>query len=187
LANDLVVAAIDRLEATIAENPEPTTAACRRGCGWCCHQPVFLTAPEAVVVAAHLRATWTSDRIRELRAELATRSAERQEQIADRRLLAAGMPCVFLDEDNACSIHAVRPLICRGFTSSSSDACAERYIDPVKAPPPPVDLHAYTATRAILHGLSAALTGAGLAGGMGELNALLQQLLAGDIASELPG
>ena len=165
------------MEQVIATDPNPPAHACKRGCGWCCHQPVFLTAPEAVMVVAHLRATRTNEQLAGLRAELAMRAAERRTQVEDRRLLAAGMACVFLDEDNACTIHGARPLICRGFMSSSAEACAERYIDPANAPPPPVDVHAYTATRGVLHGLSAALTGAGMAGGMGELNALLAQLL----------
>jgi len=179
LANDLVAAGIARLEQTIAADPQPPPRACRRGCGWCCHQPVFLTAPEAVVVVAHLRATWTSERLNRLRALLAARAAERQTQIDDRSLLASGLPCVFLDEENSCTIHPARPLACRGITSSSAQACAERYVDPA-APPPPIDPHGHTATRAVLHGLSAALTGAGMAGGMGELNALLAQLLTAD-------
>jgi hypothetical protein len=179
LAHDLVAAAVARLEKTMAADPTPPVRACRRGCGWCCHQPVFLTAPEAVVLVAHLRATWSNERIDRLRAVLAARAAERQEQIEDRTLLAAGLPCVFLDEDNACTIHVARPLTCRGITSSSAQACAERYVDPT-ASPPPIDPHGHTATRAVLHGLSAALTGAGLAGGMGELNVLVLQLLLGD-------
>lgn len=180
LAHDLVLEAIRRVEQVIAANPDPVRHACKRGCGWCCHQPVFLTAPEAVVVIAHLRATRTNEQLAGLRAELAARLAERRTQIEDRRLLTAGTPCIFLDEDNACTIHDARPLICRGFLSSSAEACAERYIDPATAPPPPIDVHAYTATRGVLHGLSAALTGAGMAGGMGELDGLLGQLLGAD-------
>jgi hypothetical protein len=177
LAHDLVAAGIARLEQTIAADPKPPVRACRRGCGWCCHQPVFLTAPEAVVIVAHLRATWSEERLARLCSVLAARAAERRTQIDDRSLLATGLPCVFLDEENSCSIHTARPLTCRGITSSSAEACAERYIDP-NAPPPPIDPHGHTATRAVLHGLSAALTGAGLAGGMGELSALLLQLLS---------
>jgi Fe-S-cluster containining protein len=201
LAHDLVAEAIARMEQVIASDANPPARACKRGCSWCCRQPVFLTAPEAVAVVAHLRATWNNDQLAALRSDLAMRIAEHRtlrgggqgseavEELAmriaehrtlreDRRLLTAGLPCVFLDEDNACTIHGVRPLICRGFMSSSAEACAERYIDPVNAPPPPVDVHAYTAARGVLHGLSAALTDAGMAGGMGELNVLLAQLLS---------
>ncbi len=176
LAHDLVAAGVARLEQTIAADPTPPVRACRRGCGWCCHQPVFLTAAEAVVLIAHLRETWSNERLNQLRAVLTARAAERRAQVEDRTLLAAGLPCVFLDEDNACTVHTARPLTCRGITSSSAAACAERYVDPT-APPPPIDPYGHTATRAVVHGLSAALTGAGLAGGMGELNALLAQLL----------
>ncbi|MBA3700614.1 MAG: YkgJ family cysteine cluster protein [Planctomycetes bacterium] len=178
LAHDLVAEAIARMEQVIASDANPPARACKRGCSWCCRQPVFLTAPEAVAVVAHLRATWNNDQLAALRSDLAMRIAEHRTLREDRRLLTAGLPCVFLDEDNACTIHGVRPLICRGFMSSSAEACAERYIDPVNAPPPPVDVHAYTAARGVLHGLSAALTDAGMAGGMGELNVLLAQLLS---------
>lgn len=179
LAHDLVAASVARLEKTIAADPKPPVRACRRGCGWCCHQPVFLTAAETVVLIAHLRATWNNEQLNHLRDVLAARAAERHAQVEDRTLLAAGPPCVFLDEDNACTVHSARPLTCRGISSSSAQACAERYVDPT-APPPPIDPHGHTAARAVVHGLSAALTGAGLAGGMGELNALLVQLLPND-------
>lgn len=177
LSHDLVAAGIARLEQAIASDPQPPPRACKRGCGWCCHQPVFLTAPEAVVIVAHLRATWSTERIERLCTELSARSAERREQIDNRALLATGQPCVFLDDENSCTIHSARPLTCRGFLSSSAEACAERYIDPIAAPPPPIDPHAHTATRGVLHGLSAALTGAGMAGGMSEMSVLLAQLL----------
>lgn len=177
LSQDLVAASIARLEQAIASDPQPPPRACKRGCGWCCHQPVFLTAPEAVVIVGHLRATWSAERIGRLCAELSARNAERREQIDNRGLRAAGEPCMFLDEENSCTIHDVRPLTCRGFLSSSAEACAERYIDPVAAPPPPIDPHAHTAARGVVHGLSAALTGAGMAGGMSEMGVLLMQLL----------
>ena len=145
---------------------------------------MFLTVPEAVVVVAHLRATWSPERLQRLRADLVARGAERREQITQGTLRAASQPCVFLDEENSCTIHQIRPLSCRGYMSASAEACAERYIDPVAAAPPPIDPHAHTAARAVVHGLSAALAGAGMAGGMSEMTVLLEQLLARDAAPQ---
>ena len=71
-------------------------------------------------IVAHLRATWSEERLAQLRSVLAARAAERRTQIDDRSLLAAGLPCVFLDEENSCTIHLARPLTCRGITSSSA-------------------------------------------------------------------
>lgn len=184
LSHDLVAAGVARLEQTIAADPQPPPRACRRGCGWCCHQAVFLTVPEAVVVIAHLRSTWSPERLQRLRAALAVRAAERREQIARDTVKTSSEPCVFLDEENSCMIHQARPLACRGFMSASAEACAERYIDPVAAPPPPIDPHAHIATRAVVHGLSAALAGAGMAGGMSEMTVLLEQLLVPDAAPQ---
>lgn len=175
-AGDLVAAALARLEQALAEDPTPPTRACRRGCGWCCHQPVFVSAPEAVVIANHLRASRTRAALVDLCARLRVLVAQRQ-ALGDRESArASAVRCAFLDDEQACSIHALRPVACRGHLSASAEACAERYADPA-APAPPIDPHAHTAARAVLHGISAALGDAQRGGGLGELHALLLSLL----------
>ncbi len=112
------------------------TISCRAGCGACCRQMVPLSLFEAESLAAWIR-TLPSER----QAELATRFAAAVEQLRERGILArlgpglwsstrdeserlgieylqARVACPFL-EDESCSIHPIRPLICREYLVTS--------------------------------------------------------------------
>jgi Putative zinc- or iron-chelating domain len=100
----------------------PTPIACRAGCHWCCHLKVSVTAPEVFWIAAYLRDKAPPS---QLSAALA-RSAELAK---DPRIFSsdakaeAHIPCALLTDDGACSVHAVRPLTCRGYTSTDAEVC----------------------------------------------------------------
>jgi hypothetical protein len=176
LGEDLTAAAIAVLDEAIARSPHRASHACRAGCGWCCHQPVYITTPEAITAVAHLVATWPAERITGLRSLLKQRINQRIAMGGNRAVLAKGLDCAFLDDDNACAIHPARPLACRGHLSSSAEACATRFADPGAAPPP-IDAHAHHAARGVIHGLDAALRTAGLASGLRELHRAILELL----------
>ncbi len=81
-------------------------AACRRGCGWCCHQKVGAAAIEVLAISRAL--------------------AERP---TERRMLEAwqvGQPCAFL-KDGACSIYDIRPLKCRSLWHVDVRHCMAKY------------------------------------------------------------
>jgi hypothetical protein len=96
-------------------------AACRKGCGWCCHQPVGAAAIEVLAIAERLRGTaaaWT---------------------------LAAwqpGSPCAFLD-NGACGIYGIRPLKCRSLYNLDVRYCMKAYakVELPSAGPPPSSEH----------------------------------------------
>jgi Fe-S-cluster containining protein len=88
--------------------------ACRKGCSFCCVQTVIVNAAEAFAVAAEMR--------------------ERQEMAAallaaPRRMLgepkSGWRPCLFLGEDQACSIYEARPLACHAFVSFRLQTCMD--------------------------------------------------------------
>jgi Fe-S-cluster containining protein len=121
---------------------------CRRGCGACCRQPVPVSQTEA----RHLRdvvARLPEPRRAEVRARFAA-ARERLEQTGllqrlrwpdglnqeQRQQLAvdyfrAQIPCPFL-ENEACSIYADRPLVCREYLVTTPAAnCARPTVEPV--------------------------------------------------------
>jgi Fe-S-cluster containining protein len=144
---------IDGVTAQIAEGGHKVS--CKAGCGACCRQMVALSIFEAEALADWIR-TLPEDRQREL--------AERFHQ-ALLKLAAAGLidrmvngdwladsdstsqmaldylyqrvPCPFL-EDESCSIHPIRPLICREYlVTSPPEHCfdpATLQIVPVRLP-----------------------------------------------------
>jgi len=120
--------ATSRLAQALLSRAPDGAVACRAGCDHCCHQPVGLTPPEALAIAAHLRQSLT-------RAALAIVAARLAERVADTRGLSPAArfspdhPCPFLN-CGRCSIYEVRPLACRGMNSLDAEECKTRLRDP---------------------------------------------------------
>jgi Fe-S-cluster containining protein len=120
---------------------------CRKGCGACCRQlvPVSRTEGERLLQVVE---AMPAERREVLKARFAAAEAaieggdlkERQGR-SDRELstayFALGVPCPFL-EDESCSIHPERPLVCREYLVTSPAAlCAgpkQEGVTPVAVP-----------------------------------------------------
>lgn len=95
-------------------------AACAKGCHWCCHQVVGITAAEEELVLAAIEALAP-----DIRARVRARQAQaecRLRALPVEKWQAARIPCPLLD-DQACAIHASRPLPCRAVLSADAAAC----------------------------------------------------------------
>lgn len=101
--------------------------ACRKGCSWCCHQTVMVTAPEVFVVLAHLRAGMDAAALDRLASRLEARSGDILGKTTAERMRGA-VACGFL-EDGACAIHPARPLPCRGGFSQDAAFCEALFGD----------------------------------------------------------
>jgi Fe-S-cluster containining protein len=107
------------LSAAIDALPSKHQHACAPGCAFCCYLPVDVLAPEAFRIAAYLQETHSPA---ELAALVYRLGAHARQDFGTR-------PCVFL-VDGRCSIYAVRPMVCRGYTSLSKERCEAYYHDP---------------------------------------------------------
>ena len=107
---------------------------CRKGCGACCRQlvPISPTEGEALLalIEAMPRERRKAVRARFAAAEAAITDAGLAERggRSDREMsvayFALGVPCPFL-EDESCSIHPDRPLVCREYlVTSPAELCA---------------------------------------------------------------
>jgi len=120
---------------------------CRKGCGACCRQlvPISRTEGEALLalVEAMPREQRKAVRSRFAAAEAAIAEAGLAERgtRSDREMsvayFALGVPCPFL-EDESCSIHPDRPLVCREYlVTSPAELCAgprQEGVTPVPVP-----------------------------------------------------
>lgn len=102
---------------------EDSLVACGPGCGHCCIVNVAVLEPEALLVArevsllAPLQRGEVRERLRKLDWETAG--------MTDEERLVMQRPCAFLNAVGDCSIHPVRPLLCRKLTSTSAEDCQQ--------------------------------------------------------------
>jgi Fe-S-cluster containining protein len=109
------------VRAALKDSPPQAPLACREGCAWCCYTPVGTAAPEVLRIVAYLRDTLSPEQWESLRQRV--RSGEEQRrQLGIARVRRAALPCPLLVEDR-CSAYPVRPLTCRGYTSSDAGLC----------------------------------------------------------------
>lgn len=132
---------------------KPPAVACAKGCAHCCNTHVTVIPAEAFRVARLVRT----------KAEVSARITETYSatsKIPQQERWKAKIPCPLLEAD-ICSIHAARPLACRGCVSTNADVCFRIYIEGKEESPPfPLEYNSVcTATAAIL---AAALRLAGL-------------------------
>lgn len=106
---------------------EAPASACKAGCGWCCHQQVGVSVPEAIRIAAHVR-TLPEDEGKIMGARV-TQVAESCGGMDTTQWLRTRTACPFLGADGNCMIYAVRPLRCRGVHSIDVDFCIACYED----------------------------------------------------------
>jgi Putative zinc- or iron-chelating domain len=158
--------------AAIAREPPPAPIACAKGCPSCCVSKVAVVAPEVLRIADHLRRTLDEGALAALTARVHA-ADERTRGLTRRERAEAGVPCPLLEE-GACSIHEVRPLICRGWSSLDAAACERHFGDPEGAPVPPAYAPAYELASAVLAGLGGAAIDAGRDGALLELVAALR-------------
>jgi Fe-S-cluster containining protein len=101
---------------------------CKEGCWYCCCKPGVLTmVPEFLRILDHVQATFRADEI----ADLTKRARAYAAQMAGRSFddpVDESVPCPLL-RDGRCSVYEVRPLVCRGYNSTSVDACRKAHAD----------------------------------------------------------
>lgn len=163
-------AELDR--AAIARDPPPAPIACADKCAACCVSKVAVVAPEILRIAEHLRRALDASAFADLLARVRA-ADERTRGLTRRERALAGVPCPLLDA-GSCSIHAVRPLICRGWSSLDRGACERHFASRGALPVAPAHAPSYELASAVLAGLGKACNDAGLDGGALELVAALR-------------
>ncbi|MBS0525169.1 MAG: YkgJ family cysteine cluster protein [Proteobacteria bacterium] len=148
VAATAVLPALQGLVNAVVEAAETgRTISCRKGCGACCRQLVPVSRTEGEALLALVEAM-PRERRKAVRARFAAAAAtitaaglaERGTR-SDREMsvayFALGVPCPFLEEES-CSIHPDRPLVCREYlVTSPAELCAgprQEGVTPVPVP-----------------------------------------------------
>jgi len=97
---------------------------CREGCGTCCQVSVSVLIPIAVDIAINLLNIYNDEQIKDLIERMREQKIKLDGIEEDERIMMR-IPCVFLDENQSCSIHKFRPFICRSVTSANAQDCKD--------------------------------------------------------------
>lgn len=98
--------------------------ACAPGCGTCCAINVSILEPEALAIAAFVEMNFSPQE----KTALLKRLEQLHKETAwldDEERIMVRKPCAFLNNRQNCSIHPVRPLLCRSLTSTSPESCRD--------------------------------------------------------------
>ncbi len=129
---ELVNAVVGAAEAKLGESG--TAISCRKGCGACCRQLVPVSRTEAerllgvIEAMPAKRQQALKERFAAAAVSIKAAGLDATAGRADRELsvgyFALGIPCPFLEEES-CSIHPERPLVCREYlVTSPAELCA---------------------------------------------------------------
>ncbi len=109
-------------------NNEKVSVDCRMGCEWCCHQAVFATTHEMIVVAGYIEKHFSKEAIDQVR-ERAKAKEEKLAALTPAETLKSNQPCPLLRK-GSCMVYPVRPMACRIYLSSSEKSCHAKYLRP---------------------------------------------------------
>lgn len=171
LAEDATSWAEDATASVRERIPSSRGSACAEGCAYCCHIKVLVTAPEALAVAAHLRATLSPLALERLR-ERVVKAHRKTRGMSTEQRARARVPCPVL-EDGRCLAYAARPLACWGANSQDVGACAQGFAHPEQDLSVPIYKPQGQIADAVRSGLANGLGQSGLDAHLLELVAAL--------------
>jgi Fe-S-cluster containining protein len=117
---------IDILTGFASQQEQPVH--CKKGCEWCCHQPVFAMTYELDFLNYFIENNFDEKK----KSELKKRAEDKKSAfgfLTETKLLNSKHPCPLL-EDGACSAYAARPMACRIYLSSDVNSCLRFYKKP---------------------------------------------------------
>ena len=98
---------------------------CQKGCSYCCHFRVDVSANEVFAIVEHVQSNFSSDQLEKL-VEKATLNKSKLAMLSQAKRIVTNIACPLL-EDNDCSIYAMRPSMCRKMHSTNVEACQHSY------------------------------------------------------------
>lgn len=155
---------IDNLIDTLSEfaQKQGQKIDCKKGCQWCCHQPIFVLSYEMEYLNAFIKMNFDGKTRKEIKGR-AEQKNNRFKTLNDTDLLNSKFPCPLLKE-GACMAYEVRPMACRIYLSTNVNTCLSFYKNPEDENSIPALLDfPLRAGRMMNEGFKAALKTGGLA------------------------
>jgi len=101
---------------------------CKKGCGYCCHQPVFANSYEIEYLGNYIRENFTESQQQEI-LKRAKEKTNKTGHLSKKELQNFKFPCPLL-RNNICIAYPARPLACRIYLSTQLSSCIHFFEDP---------------------------------------------------------
>lgn len=101
---------------------------CRKGCEWCCHQPVFAMDYELDFLDNYLNEKFSKEERKEVKIR-AEKIRQQLNSLKNDTLLHSKFPCPLL-KDGICIAYEARPVACRIYLSTDVKTCLRFYKAP---------------------------------------------------------
>lgn len=101
---------------------------CKKGCEWCCHQPVYALDYEMEYLNEFIKNNFDE----EVKSQIVNRAKQKQQKLGmltEPDLLNTKSPCALL-QNGACIAYEARPMACRIYLSSDVKSCLKFYHHP---------------------------------------------------------
>ncbi|SMO52309.1 Putative zinc-or iron-chelating domain-containing protein [Saccharicrinis carchari] len=102
--------------------------ACKKGCSWCCFQPVYITTQEALLLYEYILNAFEPAQIKNIQ-DRAEKKLAKTKNLSEEKKQQIIHACPFL-VDNSCSVYSVRPMACRIYLSQDEGTCKKKYDNP---------------------------------------------------------
>jgi Fe-S-cluster containining protein len=101
---------------------------CKKGCDFCCHQPVYALDYETQFLNTFIKDNFTETEKSDIN-KRARKNQEKLSKLNKTELLNSKLPCPLL-KDGACSAYEARPMACRIYLSTDLNTCHIFYKEP---------------------------------------------------------
>nr|WP_321451551.1 YkgJ family cysteine cluster protein [uncultured Carboxylicivirga sp.] len=125
-AQDAIDGLVDALSNEATRQNMPVD--CKKGCNWCCHQPVFATSHEMMFVWEFIKLNFKEED-RKVILQKAFNNYQKRGRMDDKELLQSKLPCPLL-LNGSCSVYPARPIACRIYLSMSAQSCKTAFDAP---------------------------------------------------------
>jgi Fe-S-cluster containining protein len=101
---------------------------CKKGCDFCCHQPVYALDYEMQFLNTFIKANFPEEEQREIKIR-AKKNRDFLKDTNKTEILNSKQPCPLL-RDDTCSVYEARPMACRIYLSTNVNTCKIFYKQP---------------------------------------------------------
>jgi Fe-S-cluster containining protein len=101
---------------------------CRKGCAWCCYQPVFALSYELDYLNDFVSKHFDKQKQDEIR-KRAKAKKQKLNSLSEEDILNSKFPCPLL-ENGACTAYEARPMACRIYLSTNVKTCLDFFHHP---------------------------------------------------------